>query len=88
MTATGIISAIVIGLIIGLLGRLFAPGRQNISLLVTIIVGIAAALLGTAIVGPMSDTEGIDWIELLVQLALAVIGVMIAARLLGSRRRV
>lgn len=87
MTATGIISAIVIGLIIGLLGRLFAPGRQNISLLVTIIVGIAAALLGTAIVGPMSDTEGIDWIELLVQLALAVIGVMIAARLLGSRRR-
>lgn len=87
MTATGIISAIVIGLIIGLLGRLFAPGRQNISLLVTIVVGIAAALLGTAIVGPMSDTEGIDWIELLVQLALAVIGVMIAARLLGSRRR-
>lgn len=87
MTATGIISAIVIGLIIGLLGRLFAPGRQNISLLVTIIVGIAAALLGTAIVGPMNDTEGIDWIELLVQLALAVIGVMIAARLLGSRRR-
>jgi uncharacterized membrane protein YeaQ/YmgE (transglycosylase-associated protein family) len=88
MTATGIISAIVIGLIIGLLGRLFAPGRQNISLIVTIIVGIAAALLGTAIVGPLSNTEGIDWIELLVQVVLAVIGVMIAARLLGSRRRI
>lgn len=88
MTATGIISAIVIGLIIGLLGRLFAPGRQNISLIVTIIVGIAAALLGTAIVGPLSDTAGIDWIELLVQVVLAVIGVMIAARLLGSRRRI
>lgn len=86
MTVTGVISALIIGIIIGALGRLFAPGKQNISILVTIVVGIIAALLGSAIVGPLSDTDGIDWVELLVQLVLAVIGVMIAARVLGRRR--
>ncbi|NTW41255.1 MAG: GlsB/YeaQ/YmgE family stress response membrane protein [Cellulomonadaceae bacterium] len=86
MTITGIISALIIGVVIGALGRLFAPGKQNISILVTILVGIVAAFLGTAIVGPMRNTDGVDWVELLVQLVLAVVGVMIAARMLGSRR--
>ena len=85
MTPTGIISAIIVGVVIGALGRLFAPGRQNISILVTIIVGVVAAFLGTAIVGPLRDTNGIDWVELLVQIALAVVGVVVASRLLGSR---
>jgi uncharacterized membrane protein YeaQ/YmgE (transglycosylase-associated protein family) len=93
MTVTGIITAIIIGAIIGLLGRLFAPGRQNISIVVTIIVGIIAALLGTAIWSAIAspgnaDTAGIDWIELIIQIVLAVIGVILAARLLGNRRRV
>ena len=86
MTITGIISAIIIGVIIGALGRLLAPGRQNISILVTIIVGVLAALIGTAIVGSMRDTTGIDWVELVVQLVLAVLGVLIAGRLLGRNR--
>ncbi|GEN80310.1 GlsB/YeaQ/YmgE family stress response membrane protein [Actinotalea fermentans] len=85
----GIISAIVVGLIIGALGRLFAPGRQRISILLTIVIGILAALLGTWIAQNIgvAVTDGIDWIELVLQIGLAVIGVMIAARTLGSRRR-
>jgi uncharacterized membrane protein YeaQ/YmgE (transglycosylase-associated protein family) len=85
----GIISAIVVGLIIGALGRLFAPGRQKISILLTIVIGILAALLGTWIAQNIgvAVTDGIDWIELVLQIGLAVIGVMIAARTLGSRRR-
>lgn len=85
----GIISAIVVGLIIGALGRLFAPGRQRISILLTIVVGIVAALLGTLIAQNLgvAVTEGVDWIELVLQIGLAVIGVMIAARVTGSRRR-
>jgi len=47
MTPTGIITAIVIGAIIGLLGRLVLPGKQPIGLLVTILVGIVSALIGT-----------------------------------------
>lgn len=85
----GIISAIVVGIVIGALGRLFAPGKQRISILVTIIVGILAALLGTWIASAIGyeETDGIDWIELIIQIALAVVGVIIAARLLGSRSR-
>ncbi|MEZ0448673.1 GlsB/YeaQ/YmgE family stress response membrane protein [Cellulomonas sp. ICMP 17802] len=86
MTPGGIISAIVIGAIIGVLGRLVVRGRQNISILVTIIVGIVAALLGTwlaSLVG-VQDTNGIDWIELIFQVVLAAIGVAIVA---GTGRR-
>ena len=86
MTPAGIISAIIIGAIIGVLGRLLVRGKQNISILVTIIVGIVAALLGTwlaSLVG-VETTDGIDWIELLFQIVLAAIGVAIVA---GSGRR-
>ena len=34
-----IIGAIVAGLIIGALGRLILPGKQNISILMTIVIG-------------------------------------------------
>jgi uncharacterized membrane protein YeaQ/YmgE (transglycosylase-associated protein family) len=77
MEIGGIISAIVIGLIIGVLGRLVLPGRQNISVILTILVGIVAALIGTALAGALdvADTDGIDWIELLLQVVLAAVGV-------------
>ena len=77
MDIGGIISAIVIGLIIGVLGRLVLPGRQNISVILTILVGIVAALVGTALAGALdvADTDGIDWIELLLQVVLAAVGV-------------
>jgi uncharacterized membrane protein YeaQ/YmgE (transglycosylase-associated protein family) len=82
MTATGIISAIVIGAIIGALARLVLPGRQQIPLWLTIVVGVVAALVGTwlaRVLGIPIVTRGIDWLELLVQLVLAVIGVAIVA---------
>ena len=44
MTVTGIIAAIVIGAIIGGLARLILPGKQNIPIWLTIVVGIVAAL--------------------------------------------
>jgi uncharacterized membrane protein YeaQ/YmgE (transglycosylase-associated protein family) len=48
-TVTGIISAIIVGLIIGALGRLVLPGRQAIPIWLTILIGIVAALIGTFI---------------------------------------
>jgi len=86
VTITGIITAIIIGAIIGALGRLLVRGRQKISILVTILVGIVAALLGTWIASllDVKDTGGIDWIELLFQVVLAAIGVAIVA---GMGRR-
>ena len=87
MTVAGIISALVVGLIIGALGRLVVPGKQNIPIWLTIIVGIVAALLGTAIARGLgvADTNGFDWIELIVQIVLAAIGVVLTAHLYGRR---
>ncbi|MFI6518264.1 GlsB/YeaQ/YmgE family stress response membrane protein [Spirillospora sp. NPDC050679] len=81
MTITGIIVAIVIGAIIGALGRLVLPGRQPIGILLTIGVGIVAALLGTAIAQQVgvATTNGIDWIELVFQIGLAAVGVAAVA---------
>ncbi|MFD0691434.1 GlsB/YeaQ/YmgE family stress response membrane protein [Actinomadura fibrosa] len=77
MTISGIIAAIVIGAIIGALGRLVLPGRQPIGVLLTIGIGIVAALIGTAIAQKVgvATTDGIDWIELVFQIGLAAIGV-------------
>jgi uncharacterized membrane protein YeaQ/YmgE (transglycosylase-associated protein family) len=79
---SGIISALIVGLIIGLLGRLVVPGRQKISIWLTMLIGVVAALIGTllaSLIG-VSDTKGIDWIELLLQIVLAAAGVLLVTR--------
>jgi len=86
MTIAGVFSAIFVGLIIGALGRLLAPGRQRIPVWLTIVVGIIAAMLGTALVGSLSNTKGMDWIELIVQVLLAAVGVSLVAKLRSRRR--
>jgi uncharacterized membrane protein YeaQ/YmgE (transglycosylase-associated protein family) len=48
------------------------------------LVGVVAALIGTAIVGPLRNTNGIDWVELIVQVVLAAIGVFAVS---AMRRR-
>ena len=80
----GIITAIVVGAIIGLLGRLVVPGKQPIPIWLTIVIGIAAAFLGTLLarsLGLATETNGIDWLELIVQVVLAAIGVLLVTRL-------
>jgi uncharacterized membrane protein YeaQ/YmgE (transglycosylase-associated protein family) len=86
---SGIITAIIIGLIIGALGRLVVPGKQNIPIWLTIVIGIVAALIGTGIAGVIgvANTRGIDWIELILQVVLAAIGVSIAASVTSRRTR-
>ncbi|MEU6676415.1 GlsB/YeaQ/YmgE family stress response membrane protein [Streptomyces sp. NPDC046925] len=85
MEISGIFTAIIIGIVIGVLGRLVIPGRQRIGIWWTILVGIAAALIGTGIAGALdvADTKGIDWIELAIQIGLAGLGVVGVERLKG-----
>jgi uncharacterized membrane protein YeaQ/YmgE (transglycosylase-associated protein family) len=87
MTVTGIITALIVGLIIGALGRLVVPGKQNIPIWLTMVIGVVAALLGTVIARAfgVANTNGIDWIELLFQVVLAAIGVALVAGVSGRR---
>jgi uncharacterized membrane protein YeaQ/YmgE (transglycosylase-associated protein family) len=60
------------GLVIGALGRLVLPGRQDISLLATALIGIAASLLG----GILAHAFDAGWvIQFLVAVALAALGI-------------
>jgi uncharacterized membrane protein YeaQ/YmgE (transglycosylase-associated protein family) len=89
MTITGIVTAILIGIVVGVLGRLVLPGKQPIGFLVTVLVGIVAAFIGTALARAMgipTATNGIDWLELLVQVVVAAVGVAIVAAVTGRRR--
>ena len=86
MEVTGFFTAIIIGLIIGALGRLVVPGKQNIPIWLTLVIGVVAALVGTLLAGlfGVDKTPGIDWIELILQIALAAAGVALVA---GMRAR-
>jgi uncharacterized membrane protein YeaQ/YmgE (transglycosylase-associated protein family) len=87
VTVTGIITALLVGLVIGALGRLVVPGRQNIPVWMTILVGIGAALLGTVIAraAGLAQTAGFDWIEFFIQVVLAAVGVALVAGMWGRR---
>ncbi|MEU1643903.1 GlsB/YeaQ/YmgE family stress response membrane protein [Micromonospora zamorensis] len=88
MEITGFFAAIIIGLIIGVLGRLVVPGKQNIPIWLTLLIGVVAAILGTLVAGALGvdDTSGIDWIELILQVVFAAVGVAIVAGVYGRRR--
>jgi len=83
-----IIGAIIIGLILGVLARLILPGKQNIPIWLTIVVGIVAAFVGTylaKLLGIPTQTGGIDWLEHITQLVLAVIGIAVVTGVYGRR---
>lgn len=60
------------GLVIGALGRLVLPGRQDVSLLATALIGIAASLLG----GILANIFDVGWlIQFIVAVLLAALGI-------------
>jgi uncharacterized membrane protein YeaQ/YmgE (transglycosylase-associated protein family) len=87
MTIGGVFTAILVGLVVGALGRILLPGRQRIGLPLTILVGIVAAFIGTAIARAigMADSPGVDWVEIGFQVAVAAVGVGIVATVMGRR---
>ena len=77
-----ILTSIIGGAILGILARFILPGKQNISILVTVIAGMIAAFVGTLIARlfGFDHTAGIDWWKRIVQLVLALIAVSFAAQ--------
>ena len=88
MQVTDILSAVLVGLLIGVLGRLALPGRQRIGVFVTLLIGVGSALLGTLVANalnvndrPPASLAAVhwDWIELAIQVGFAVVGTALAA---------
>jgi len=60
----GIIGFIVAGLIIGALARLIKPGKQNLSLLMTLLLGLAGSVIG-GLIASFLGTGGIFELNIL-----------------------
>jgi uncharacterized membrane protein YeaQ/YmgE (transglycosylase-associated protein family) len=78
---------LVVGTVFGLIAYLIVPGRRNVPIWAAILIGMASMLLGSLLANAfgVDDTQGIDWIELLIQFALAVAGVGLVAGLRSHR---
>ena len=80
---------IIEGLIIGVLAKIVVPGRNPIPIWLTVIIGIAGALIGNWIsnyVG-VRHTSGIDWIRHLLQIGVAAVLVALATQTYSGRGR-
>ena len=90
-----IITLLIAGLIIGLLGKFVAPGdKDNIPIWLTLLCGIGGVLLGYFIYRAFGGdgSGGIDWTRWIVAVLTAAVLVVIASsvtgRNTGSRTRV
>jgi uncharacterized membrane protein YeaQ/YmgE (transglycosylase-associated protein family) len=83
-----ILWALIAGVVLGYLGKLLLPGRQDIPAWATIGAGVVAALLGGLIADwlGVGDTAGIDWIRHGIQVILAVLAIWAVASMFSRRR--
>jgi uncharacterized membrane protein YeaQ/YmgE (transglycosylase-associated protein family) len=79
MEPDSLLGAILVGLVIGGLGRLAVPGRQPIGCLMTMLIGILGAVAGLAI----ARSANIDWWLLVLgcQVGVAAVGVLVVSQL-------
>ena len=82
-----ILWAIIAGLIIGVVAKAIIPGRQNIPLWLTIVLGVVGALVGNGLAGLLGvrQTGGIDWIRHILQVGVAAVLVAVVTPMWARR---
>lgn len=82
-----IVGALVIGAVVGGLARLVLPGKQDISIAMTIVIGIGGAIVGGIVAGVLGvrETSGIDWIKLALQVGFAALGTSVFVNAMKTR---
>lgn len=81
-----IIGLIVIGLVIGALARLIKPGRQHLSLLATLLLGVVAAVIG-GVIASLLGTGGIFELNILGFIVAVIAAVLLIGIVEGSAGR-
>ena len=81
----GILSWILFGLVVGIIAKLLMPGRDPGGFIVTILLGVAGALLGGFVgraMGFYGESEGAGWIMSI----LGAILLLVLYRVMARRR--
>ena len=87
MIAT-ILTALVVGLIVGALARLIIPGKQNIGVIMTIMLGVLGSFVGTWLtytLGYNNSNGGWQVIPFLVGVIVAILLIAIYVGVTGRR---
>lgn len=90
MGITTILFFLIVGTIVGLIGKFLAPGdKDNIPLWLTVICGIGGMLLGGVIYRAFGGegSDGLDWVQGLVAVVTAMVLVIIASAVTGRSKR-
>jgi uncharacterized membrane protein YeaQ/YmgE (transglycosylase-associated protein family) len=75
MTATSLISAVTVGLVLGILARWLVPACRRVPFWLPLAVGVGAAVLGTVTARLAGvDTPRVSHVELILQVGAAGIG--------------
>ena len=83
-----IILALVVGAIIGVVARLVMPGRQDIGMLTTVLIGALGSVIGSAVAsqfGYHNVNGGVAWIPFFIGVAAAVVLIAIYESVTGRR---
>jgi uncharacterized membrane protein YeaQ/YmgE (transglycosylase-associated protein family) len=82
-----ILGLIVIGAVIGVLARLIKPGRQRLSMLATILLGIVGAIIGGLIASLLGtgDIFELNFLGFVIAVVAAVLLVGVAEGVSGGR---
>ncbi|BBY18450.1 GlsB/YeaQ/YmgE family stress response membrane protein [Mycolicibacterium litorale] len=83
-----ILGALVVGLIVGALARLILPGKQNIGVIMTIVLGALGAFVGSWLtyqLGYSNSNGGFEFIPFLVGIIVAIVLIMIYVGITGKR---
>ena len=78
-----IIGAIVVGLIVGALARLVMPGKQNIGLIMTILLGAVGSFLGTWVTYKLGYSNNNGGFEIIPFLVGVIVAILLIAAYLG-----
>lgn len=73
-----IIGLILIGLLVGALGRLFHPGRDKMGLLMTLVIGVASVLIAGLLIH--------GFLGFIIAIVIGVVLVALWSRLVEARR--
>jgi uncharacterized membrane protein YeaQ/YmgE (transglycosylase-associated protein family) len=85
-----IILAIVVGALIGLAARLIMPGKQNIGMIMTVVLGALGGLIGSwaaSKFGYHNANGGIAWIPFFIGIGAAIVLIAIWETVMGRRTR-
>ncbi|RLP93276.1 MULTISPECIES: GlsB/YeaQ/YmgE family stress response membrane protein [unclassified Micromonospora] len=87
MTITGLVTALLVGVTVGLLGGLVLPGRREAPIWLTVAVGVVAALAGTVVAHLAGvDTRALNPLAVFIEVGLAGAGVVLVVATARSER--